>query len=60
MNWKDQFQQCECDSYGIMFMEVFTGAKPSNDMFGGNLNLRGWAKNYFPPSWAVVIDANIC
>lgn len=46
-------------SYGIMLMEVFTGIKPSNDMFGGILSLREWVKNSMPNSLVEVVDSKI-
>ena len=51
--------KCDVYSYGIMMMEIFTRIKPTNEMFGGSLNLRSWVNNSMPNGLSQVIDANI-
>ncbi|PON36441.1 Mitogen-activated protein kinase kinase kinase [Trema orientale] len=46
-------------SYGIMLMEVFTGRKPTDEMFAGEMNLKQWVENSFPHSIPQIIDAKL-
>ena len=45
-------------SYGIMLMEVFTGKKPTDEMFAGEMSIKQWVENSFPHSVPQIIDAS--
>ncbi|KAM0902307.1 hypothetical protein ACQ4PT_019355 [Festuca glaucescens] len=49
----------EIFSYGIMLLEVFTGRKPTNAMFNGELNLRKWVHQLFQAEVVHVVDERI-
>ncbi|XP_071918301.1 uncharacterized protein [Coffea arabica] len=50
---------CDVYSYGILLMEVFTGRRPSDEMFDGNINLKSWVKDSMPNATVQVIDAKL-
>lgn len=43
-------------SFGILLLEMFTGKKPTNEMFTGNPNLRNFVKEALPERLAEVVD----
>ena len=45
--------------YGIMFLEMLTRKKPTDDMFLGELNLRQWVKALIPYNIMKFIDRNL-
>ncbi|KAM3705093.1 hypothetical protein ACJW31_03G054200 [Castanea mollissima] len=46
-------------SYGILLMETFTRKNPIDEMFVGEMSLKGWVKQALPNSVIEVIDANL-
>ncbi|XVE68591.1 hypothetical protein DITRI_Ditri09bG0080600 [Diplodiscus trichospermus] len=46
-------------SFGILLMETFTGKKPTNEMFSGEMSLKYWVKQYLPSASLQLIDANM-
>lgn len=46
-------------SYGILLLEMFTGKKPTDDMFSGSLNLHNFTKMAFPERVAEVADPTL-
>lgn len=46
-------------SFGIMLLEVFTGKKPTDQKFVGELSLRKWVYQAFPSRIIHILDANI-
>ncbi|XP_021288862.1 probable LRR receptor-like serine/threonine-protein kinase At3g47570 [Herrania umbratica] len=44
-------------NYGILVMETFTGRKPTNEMFAGEMNLKSWVKESLPHAITEVADA---
>ncbi|GAY66430.1 hypothetical protein CUMW_248700, partial [Citrus unshiu] len=46
-------------SFGIMLMETFTGKKPTDKIFNGEMTLTHWVNNWLPISIMKVADANL-
>ncbi|XP_030943040.1 probable LRR receptor-like serine/threonine-protein kinase At3g47570 [Quercus lobata] len=46
-------------SYGILLMETFTRKNPTDEMFAGEMNLKGWVRQSIPHSVIEVIDSNL-
>ncbi|WJX46780.1 non-specific serine/threonine protein kinase [Trifolium repens] len=46
-------------SYGIMLMEMFTGKKPTNEMFSEELTLKTWISKSMVNSVMEVVDYNL-
>ncbi|XP_057802581.1 probable LRR receptor-like serine/threonine-protein kinase At3g47570 [Salvia miltiorrhiza] len=43
-------------SYGILLMEMLSRRKPTDEMFSGELTLRGWVSESFPDSVLQIVD----
>ncbi|KAK2983454.1 hypothetical protein RJ640_024450, partial [Escallonia rubra] len=50
---------CDVYSYGIILMETFTGKKPSDEMFAGQMTLKCWVKESLPSEVIQVLDRNL-
>ncbi|KAH9753574.1 protein kinase domain-containing protein [Citrus sinensis] len=46
-------------SFGIMLMETFTGKKPTNEIFNGEMTLKHWVNDWLPISTMEVVGANL-
>ncbi|CAK9173794.1 unnamed protein product [Ilex paraguariensis] len=51
--------RCDVYSYGIMLMETFSRKKPTDEMFAGDLSLKGWINETLSNAISQVIDANL-
>ncbi|GAY59877.1 hypothetical protein CUMW_197820 [Citrus unshiu] len=46
-------------SFGIMLMETFTGKKPTDEIFNGEMTLKHWVNDWLSISTMEVVDANL-
>ncbi|GMJ04876.1 hypothetical protein like AT3G47570 [Hibiscus trionum] len=46
-------------SFGILLMETFTGKKPTDDIFNGEMNLRCWVHESLPHAVDTIVDATL-
>ncbi|EEC68632.1 hypothetical protein OsI_37022 [Oryza sativa Indica Group] len=46
-------------SFGIMLLEMFTGKRPTDPMFIGEMTLRQWVSQSFPENLADVADEKL-
>ncbi|XP_048131724.1 receptor kinase-like protein Xa21 [Rhodamnia argentea] len=46
-------------SYGILLMEIFTGKRPTDEMFSGEESLKRWVKSSLPDAVGDVLDAKL-
>ncbi|XP_039011550.1 probable LRR receptor-like serine/threonine-protein kinase At3g47570 isoform X2 [Hibiscus syriacus] len=46
-------------SFGILLMETFTGKKPTDDIFNGEMNLRRWVHESLPHAVDTIIDVTL-
>ena len=51
--------RCDVYSYGILLMETFTRTKPTDEMFVGDLSLKGWVNESLPNAIFQLMDANL-
>lgn len=43
-------------SFGVLVLEMFTGKRPTDEMFIGNLNLHNFVKEALPERLAEIVD----
>ncbi|KAI7979253.1 putative LRR receptor-like serine/threonine-protein kinase [Camellia lanceoleosa] len=46
-------------SYGVLLLEMFTGKRPTNNMFMGNVNLHSYIKMRLPEQVMQIVDPHI-
>ncbi|OVA17803.1 Protein kinase domain [Macleaya cordata] len=46
-------------SYGILLLEMFTGKRPTNEVFRDGLNLKKWTELAFPDRVMEILDDNL-
>ncbi|KAL0290737.1 UNVERIFIED_CONTAM: Receptor kinase-like protein Xa21 [Sesamum angustifolium] len=46
-------------SYGILLMEIFTGKKPTDDTFTGDLTMKKWVSESLQDEIMEIIDAKL-
>ena len=46
-------------SYGILLLEIFTGKKPTDEIFNGSLSLHQFAKLALPERVMEIVDQNL-
>ncbi|KAL7164765.1 hypothetical protein ACSBR2_040631 [Camellia fascicularis] len=46
-------------SYGVVLLEMFTGKRPTNNMFTGNVNLHSYIKMCLPEQVMQIVDSHI-
>ena len=46
-------------SYGILLLEMFTGKRPTEDMFSDGLSLHNLSKMAFPERVMEIVDSNL-
>ena len=46
-------------SYGILLLEMFTGKRPTDDMFKDGLNLHDFVKTALPDQVIDILDPNL-
>ncbi|KNA05118.1 hypothetical protein SOVF_193320 [Spinacia oleracea] len=46
-------------SFGILLLEMFTGKRPTNDMFKGSLSLHSFAKKAIPGEVTTIVDKTL-
>ncbi|XP_073126999.1 uncharacterized protein [Henckelia pumila] len=51
--------RCDVYSYGVVLLETFTGKRPSDEMFEGQLSLKNWVQSSMPNALTQVIDGNL-
>ncbi|XP_027155993.1 probable LRR receptor-like serine/threonine-protein kinase At3g47570 [Coffea eugenioides] len=51
--------KCDVYSYGIMLMEMLTRKRPNDEMFDGNLSLRGWVCGSIANAIMDILDVNL-
>ena len=50
-------KQGDVYSYGILVMEMFTGRKPTDEMFKDNFNLHNFVKTALPERLVKIVDS---
>lgn len=47
-------------SFGVLLLEVFTGKRPTDELFGGNFTLHSYTKSSLPERILEIADKSIC
>ncbi|EFH52111.1 hypothetical protein ARALYDRAFT_905991 [Arabidopsis lyrata subsp. lyrata] len=46
-------------SFGVLILEMFTGKRPTNELFGGNVTLHSYTKSALPERVLDIADESI-
>ncbi|XP_010257114.1 PREDICTED: probable LRR receptor-like serine/threonine-protein kinase At3g47570 [Nelumbo nucifera] len=46
-------------SYGMLLLELFTGKRPTNEMFSGGLKFQEWVRTAFPEQVVEILDVEL-
>ncbi|XP_010503325.1 PREDICTED: probable LRR receptor-like serine/threonine-protein kinase At3g47570 [Camelina sativa] len=46
-------------SFGVLLLEIFTGKRPTNELFGGNFTMHNYTKSALPEQVLDIVDVSI-